>query len=75
MNQYAQKKYGAKSQQEANSAEGYLQGMMQGRLAGMTYELSQAFVLLQTMKQMEAQYRPETAVPEMIQKLGKDSGK
>lgn len=76
LNQYAQKKYGAKSQQEANSAEGYLQSMtQQGKLAGMTYELSQAFVLLQTMKQMENQYKPVPTAPEMIQKIGGDSGK
>lgn len=73
LGQYAQRKYGAKTQQEANGAEGYLQSALQGRQQGMTYEISQTFVLEQTMKQMEAQYKP-VAMRESVQKLGKDSG-
>jgi len=81
LTQYFEMSYGARTQQDKNVAEQSLYGSMQGRQGGLTSEIIQAYQLLQTMLQMESQYKPavniETSpvIPSTDSNRATDTGK
>ncbi|MES2772872.1 MAG: DUF2723 domain-containing protein [Bacteroidota bacterium] len=74
LNQYFQMSYGARTQQDKNAAEQFLYGVTQSsRQRGMTQEIVQAFQMLQTMLQMEAQYNKPATPMETNKVVTQDS--